>query len=353
MPAPSNVALTYDFCVHTTAADFLEATEYALVDQERRSNLILAHALERLAWEASHTGLGTSAATVGLTPHARSMAWWERRRSKDHSTVEVCRDFWLTSWTVQTPVASTSRSPAIASVTLRLPTLDFAISVLVSDPVFVFTPHSAASLGPNFLIPRAVPLVRQLVQYMPVERMSRIFALYPVAEIIADAWTAQTGVARAPESQCNVFSTFCTVATFSGVQPLPEGHRAGLARATQVSQLASIYHEFEKELVSSFTSISVAFVAHSRAPNHQIIHPISHDCARQKVERMIQQEQLWVYESPVLDETMTRMVSYEVRAIAALTRHTTTVAALSTIYTLPQARGQRIAERLVGRICSQ
>lgn len=68
---------------------------------------------------------------------------------------------------------------------------------------------------------------------------------------------------------------------------------------------------------------------------------------------MIQQGQLWVYEYPVLNAARTSVEYYEVCAIGALTRHTHTVAALSTIYTIPQARRQRIAERLVGRICNQ
>ncbi|KAG9092418.1 hypothetical protein FS749_015757 [Ceratobasidium sp. UAMH 11750] len=49
---------------------------------------------------------------------------------------------------------------------------------------------------------------------------------------------------------------------------------------------------------------------------------------------------------------MTRVEYYEVSAIAALNRHTTAVAALSTIYTLPRLRGNRFAERLVGRVCN-
>lgn len=329
MPALSNVALTYDFCLHATAADFLEAAEHALLaDQERRSNLILAHALERASWEASRIGLGAAAATIGRTPRERSQAWWTRRRSGNLPVPQVGRDFWMTCWTVQTPVATNSHA---TPAPMRLPTLDFAISVLSSDPVFVFTPHAAASLSPNFLIPRARPLVRQLSQCMPLERMSRIFALYPVAEIIANEWTAHTSTARAPESQCNVFSTFCTVATFSGVQPLPEGHRVGPANAAHASRVARMYYDFEKEMV---------------------LHPVSHDLARHKVEQMIQQGQLWVYEYPVLNAERTRVEYYDVCAIAALTRHTHTVAALSTIYTIPQARGQRIGERLVGRICS-
>lgn len=329
MPVLSNIALTYEFCLHATAADFLEAAEHALLsDQERRSNLILAHALERAAWEATRIGLGAAAATVGLTPRERSQVWWTRRRSGNLPAVQVGRDFWMTCWTARAPVASSSHA---TPAPLQLPGLDFAISVLSSDPVFVFTPRPATSLDSNFLIPRCGPLVQRLAQYMAPERMSRIFAPYPVAEIIAQAWTAHTGVARAPESQCNVFSTFCTVATFSGVQPLPEGHRVVLANTAHASRLARMYYDFEKEMV---------------------LHSVSHDLARHKVDQMIQQGQLWVYEYPVLNAARTSVEYYEVCAIGALTRHTHTVAALSTIYTIPQARRQRIAERLVGRICN-
>ncbi|KAG8756637.1 hypothetical protein FRC11_005165 [Ceratobasidium sp. 423] len=253
MPALSNVALTYDICVHTSAADFLEAAGHALLaDQERRSNLILAHALERTSWEATHVGIGASATTLGLAPHERSKAWWARRYSPDQPTVEVGRDFWVTCWTVQAPVTNTARSSELtpAPYAVRLPTLDFAVSVLASDPVFVFTPHPAASLSSSFLVPRVGRLVQRLAQYMPIGRMSRLFALYPVAETIAEAWTVHTGVPRAPENQCNVFSTFCTVATFSGVQPLPDGHRVVRAGTSQTSHLARMYYDFETELVS-------------------------------------------------------------------------------------------------------
>lgn len=68
---------------------------------------------------------------------------------------------------------------------------------------------------------------------------------------------------------------------------------------------------------------------------------------------MVQQDQLWIYEYPVLDASMTRVELYRICAIAALTRHTPAMAAISCIYTLPQARGQRIAERLVGTVCNQ
>ncbi|KAG8769379.1 hypothetical protein FRC12_004997, partial [Ceratobasidium sp. 428] len=227
MPSLNNFVLSQDICIHTTAADFLEATEYVLVEQERRSNLILAHALGRAAWEANHIGLGVASTTIGLNPHERSKAWWARRRSGVHPSAEVSRDFWVSIWTVQVPVAATSssRSSAPNLGALRPPTLDFAISVLGSDPVFVFTPHPPMALSPTFLIPRVGLLVQNLAQFMPIERMSRVFALFSVAESIAETWTAHTGAQRAPESQCNVFSTFCTVATFAGVQPLPDGHR--------------------------------------------------------------------------------------------------------------------------------
>lgn len=260
MPALNNLALAYDICVHATATDFLEATEYALVDQERRSNLILAHALERAAWEASHAVPGASVTTLTLAPPERSRAWWIRRLSQAESTSPVGCDFWMTCWTIQTPAAGASRTEPLP-ITLRPPTLDLAISILASDPVFVFTPHPASSLGSQFLAPRARALVQRLAQYMPRERMSRVFALYSVAETMADAWSIQTGISRVPESQCNVFSTFCTVATFSGVQPIPEGHRVGGARAPQVSQLAHIYHDFEKESVSNLIQILFAFTS--------------------------------------------------------------------------------------------
>lgn len=85
-----------------------------------------------------------------------------------------------------------------------------------------------------------------------LERVSRIFALAPVAESAAEAWSAQTGAVRAPESECGVFSTYCTVGTFGGVQGgmLPEGHWVGVAGAEQVGVVARMYYEFEKEMVS-------------------------------------------------------------------------------------------------------
>ncbi|KAG8767705.1 hypothetical protein FRC12_006096 [Ceratobasidium sp. 428] len=92
-----------------------------------------------------------------------------------------------------------------------------------------------------------------------------------------------------------------------------------------------MYYDYEKEMV---------------------LHPVSHDFARSKVEQMIQQSQLWVYEYPVLNAAMTRVEYYEVSAIAVLTRHTPAVAALSAIYTSPRLRGHRFAERLVGRMCN-
>ncbi|KAH7339016.1 hypothetical protein B0J17DRAFT_717446 [Rhizoctonia solani] len=331
MPALNHVAPTYDICVHTSAADFLEAAEHALlVDQERRSNLILAHALERASWEATHVGVGASAATLGLSPQERSKTWWARRYSPGQPTVEVGRDFWMTCWTIQAPVTNPARQSDLAPVA-RPPTLNFAVSILASDPIIVFTPHSAASLSSSFLTPRVRLLVQRLAQYMPVGRMSRLFALFPVAETIADAWTAHTGVPRAAENQCIAFSTFCTVATFSGVQPLPVGHRVVLAGTSQISHIAPMYYNFETELA---------------------INPITSEQARQKVERMIQQGQIWLYEYPVYNDSGTRVEYYSICAIAALTRHTPAVAAISSIYTVPFARGRGIAELLVGRICN-
>jgi hypothetical protein len=255
MPTRSNFAPSYEVCIHGTALDFLEATEHALVEQERRSNLILAHALQRGAWEASHIGSTPSTGTFGHSPYERAIAWWARRLNGAQPSVEVGRDFWVTCWSVQMPVTgASSRSPTPNFAALRPPTLDFAISILGSDPVFVFTPHQPIILGPHFLIPRVGLLVQQLAHYMPIERMSRVFALYPVAECIADTWTAHMGALRAPENQCNVFSTYCTVATFAGVQSLPEGHRIVLAGTHHTSQLARMYYDFEKEMVRVFSS---------------------------------------------------------------------------------------------------
>ena len=60
------------------------------------------------------------------------------------------------------------------------------------------------------------------------------------------------GAVRAPESECGVFSTYCTVGTFGGVQggSLPQGHWVGVAGMDKVTVVARMYYEFEKELVS-------------------------------------------------------------------------------------------------------
>ncbi|KAG9127085.1 hypothetical protein FRC07_000688 [Ceratobasidium sp. 392] len=337
MPSRGNFVLSYDICVHTTAVDFLEATEHVLLEHERRSNLILAHALERARWEARHIGLGAAAATAGLAPRERSAAWWARRHSGGQPNLEVGRDFWVSVWTVHVPVASaSSRSFTPNSLPPRPPTLDFAVSILGSDPVFVFTPHPPSTLSVPFLSPRIGPLVMSLAQIMPIERMSRVFALFSVAECITETWTAHTGAQRAPESQCNVFSTFCTVATFAGAQPLPDGDRVLLAEKRHTAQLVQMYYDYEREMLIP----------------PQVLHPVSHDFARLKVEQMIQQGQLWVYEYPVLNAARTRVEYYEVTAMAALVRDTPAVAALSTIYTSPRLRGNRFAEKLVGRVCN-
>lgn len=75
-------------------------------------------------------------------------------------------------------------------------------------------------------------------------------------------------------------------------------------------------------------------------------HPVTTEYARAKVEKMIQQGQIWVYTCPSQSGDCE-----EVCAMAALSRHTPAVAALSGVYTLPRFRKNGFAERLVSRVC--
>ncbi|KAF8602042.1 hypothetical protein BDV93DRAFT_557810 [Ceratobasidium sp. AG-I] len=328
MPSLTHLALSYEVCVHPSAMDFLEATEHALLEQERKSNLVLARALERAAWEVNHTSPGPSHSTLGMAPADRSRAWWTRRRAGGGNNREVARDFWVTCWTVQTSVAASSSATTAAPT--KLPGLDMALSILNSDPIFIFTPRTMDTVLPSFLSPRIAPIIRILSHCAPAERISRIFALSPIAESFAEAWSAQTNAVRAPESECGVFSTYCTVGTFGGVQggSLPQGHWVGVVGADRVGVVARMYYEFEKEMMH---------------------HPITPESAKATVEKMIQQGQIWVYTCRV--QSQGGGECEEVCAMAALSRHTPAVAALSGVYTLPRFRKMKFAERLVSRVC--
>ncbi|QRW09244.1 GNAT family acetyltransferase [Ceratobasidium sp. AG-Ba] len=281
---------------HTTATDFLDATEHILQEHSLTSNIIYPFAIKARASERLPVS------------NARGPAYWSAPRQ---APTKAPRQFWLTQWT--------SRGAS----TVAPPTLDFVVAVTDNQfggyPVFFWSPHPSSDMTNAFLSVRIQAMITHLLRAAPAERVFSVFGQDPVVEAFTSMWTQYTG--KIPEQEVFYAAkfSFCTPKTLLPAPALAPGHALRLATPADLEQCAQLCKEFADDSVYFGLSLSDA---------------------RIQAQSMIGAKQLWVYDTP-----------QGIATIVASTRRTTdAVASINKVYTPPAHRGKGCARALVAHV---
>jgi hypothetical protein len=210
---------------HDTAEDFLSAAYATLQHHERSSNIILAHAIQRVMSESALVDLE-------ITAHSET-------HLQSSSSIPHCADsFWLTVW------SSTSVSAP--------PTLDLTLSCISSTlgnyPIFLWTPFTIS--GP-WLSSRIFELTRHLQACVLPKRVFSVFGKAFLVTAFSQRWIELTGSVLEPEPFYAAYYSFCTSKSFKDSdQQMPVNHYIRRATADDLGYVAQLCQEFAATSVS-------------------------------------------------------------------------------------------------------
>ncbi|TFK56734.1 hypothetical protein OE88DRAFT_51150 [Heliocybe sulcata] len=208
------------------------------------------------------------------------------------------------------------------------PAVDFILSCtegpLGTYPIFIFTTIPSPQLTSSYASPRIRGMARELHRLVPKERVFSVFAPEPITIMFADWWCRLTGISLAhnPEYYAATFS-HCTRDTFINrrmtyvpgmsynIRPAVEKDQAAIAR-----------------LCKAFAATSEPFL-------------LSDGAAWREADMLIRNKQIWVH------EISEGGCAVDIASIAAYTRNSDHVAAITKVYTNPRWRKRGCAERLV------
>ncbi|KAF8161424.1 acyl-CoA N-acyltransferase [Crassisporium funariophilum] len=192
-------------------------------------------------------------------------------------------------------------------------------------PIFIFTPTSSLSLGKNIdaVKPSLHLLAETLARHVPVERVYSIFALRIITLVFADCWTRITGTKALQEPYYDAKISFLR---------RNEGH----------DRAATVYMDEKLEIkpadIHDVPAVSrLAYLFAKESPPFTL----TPDAATYEAQTLIDHKQVWVLK-----------VNGEVVCIVAFTRNSAKVATISKVYTHPDFRGMKYAERLVRHVCN-
>ena len=244
-----------------------------------------------------------------IYPHALDL------KSKEEKGEAVpSNQLWITCWT------KNSRGGH---------SLDFVLSctshVLGDYPIFIYCNHPASSLTEAFVRPRVQALARALSGQVPPTRVFSIFGLKSVTDAFVGEWTALTGVAPILDDPYYfATSSFCTRETFKSARQAPEpGHVMRRATIDDLEECATLCREF--------ADTSPPFL-------------LTQERARIEAYKMIKLNQLWIYRVPTSPTTSA------VTCMVAVTRTSSTVAAITKVFTSPSWRRRGYAEMLAAHV---
>lgn len=224
---------------------------------------------------------------------------------------------------------------------LSPPVIDFVLACtngpIGTYPVFIYHAQPLNYLTPAYLIPRITELANTLAESISTERVFSVFAVDPVARSFADAWMAMTGISVAQSDiKSNLtheyyaaLLTYCDPRSF---------------RPRQQSTHPTITYDIRPAVPADIPEVAelcFGFAAESEP------FTMSLDQAMAEARLLVEHNQVWVH-----GVSAPGMVS-GIASICAVTRQTSTVAAITKVYTNPRFRRMGCAERLVRRVCSQ
>lgn len=224
---------------------------------------------------------------------------------------------------------------------LSQPVIDFVLSCTTGSlgnyPIFIYHAQSLATLNPSYLIPRMLSLAERLGEAVPTARVFSVFAVEPVARAFADAWTNLKGVSVAhTDVKANLtheyyaaLLTYCNSRSFRPRQQSTHPTYQFDMRPAVIQDIPEV-----AELCYGFAAESEPFT-------------MTMDQARIEARLLVENGLVWIHSVSGPD------VVSGIASICAVTRQSSTVAAITKVYTNPRFRRMGCAERLVRRVCSQ
>jgi len=236
-----------------------------------------------------------------------------RAQGDEPSTRKEC---WIT--------CSSSDASTPEAIDLILSCTDNAMD---SYPIFIFSTRHSSQLDEEFLLPRLSLLVKALHAAVSVTRVFSVFAPDPVATMFTALWVDLTGVRFIHEPYYAATFTVCT-------------KRSHIDRSMTIHPLLKydIRPAVESDIVDvadlcyGFALLSAPFI-------------LSREGSVKEATLLVQNKQVWVHQIQRGDETP------ELASIVCTTRPSTTVTAITKVYTNPKWRKLGCAERLVRRVC--
>lgn len=263
------------------------------------------HAIPQLFWDTLRVNACRS--NVILSNAEKTLA------SED---LPIRKECWIT--------CSTFDSASFETIDLILSCTDHAMG---SYPIFIVPTRPLSQLDENYLLPRLSLLVRALHSAVSVSRVFSVFAPDPVTEMFTDLWVDLTGVPFVPQSYYAATLSVCTKRTFIDRSTTVHPSLRYSLRPAVESDICNV-----AELCYEFALGSEPFV-------------LTRDDSVREAAILVQNKQIWVHEIQRADEAP------EVASIVCTTRPSTTVSAITKVFTNPRWRKLGCAERLVRRVC--
>ncbi|KAG5651422.1 hypothetical protein H0H81_008706 [Sphagnurus paluster] len=193
-------------------------------------------------------------------------------------------------------------------------------------PIFIFSAHTSCDLIESFLALRMRLLANTLFENVDVARVYSIFALEQVSRVFADAWSSLTNVRRyrTPYYAANI--TFCTRRT---------------VRSRQFTVMPGISYDMRLAVASDINGAAKLCYGFAAEAEPFIL---TMEEAEKEAGLLISRRQLWIHTIKISNKPV------DIASIVAVTRETDTVAALTKVYTNPDWRNRKCAERLVRKV---
>ncbi|KAG1753555.1 uncharacterized protein EDB91DRAFT_1043631 [Suillus paluster] len=198
-------------------------------------------------------------------------------------------------------------------------------------PIFIVPTAPIAELTPELLQSAMEAFCKALLDgaHSRKQRVFSVFSVKPVAEAFASAWKTLTQINCIPKPYYDAIFMTCSRETLIRAAPPTEDEVIELRRAISqdADKIAVLCEKFPGLRYDPFV--------------------LTPEQASQEAALLIDNNQAWVYEvRESNDET-------DIASIVAVTRDSTTVAAITKVYTPDIWRGKGRAERLVRRVCRE
>ncbi|KAG8933442.1 hypothetical protein FRC02_011820 [Tulasnella sp. 418] len=303
---------------HDSASSLLSSCQAHFKARERDSNIIYPFALKTKSQEpSSPTSRSNAQLRTYITSSSSSGTDSDSEDEYRDIPAKIPEQFWLSLWTTRGRTSS-AKLDIVLSCT-KGPIGDY--------PVFLYSNVPDECLTQDFLESRIELLVTRLKSCVSSRRVFSVFGPAPLTRAFVMAWTTATNMRHMPiaDPYYAAKHTFCTRETLSSDSygPLPAGHSMRLADWSDLKRGA--------ELCFGFAVGSEPFV-------------LSEDGAVLEATGMIKNGQMFVYNIASEDGHI------ETASIVCVTRTSGSVSAITKVYTNPDHRGRKYAERLVRHV---